>query len=72
MSTHRKRRQRRQKPASVLTEEEMRCLRRSAWRRQGVLVIRPEDIKDDWTRQAMINEAERLFGPRSGGSKPAT
>jgi hypothetical protein len=46
----------------------MRCLRRSAWRRQGVIVIRPEDIKDDWTRRAVVNEAERLFGPRREGS----
>lgn len=48
----------------VLSDEEMRCLRRSAWLRQGVIVIRPEDIKDDWTRRAVVNEAERLFGAR--------
>ncbi len=52
----------------VLSDEEMRCLRRSAWLRQGVIVIRPEDIKDDWTRRAVVNEAERLFGPRREGS----
>jgi hypothetical protein len=46
----------------------MRCLRRSAWLRQGVIVIRPEDIKDDWTRRAVVNEAERLFGPRREGN----
>lgn len=55
------------RPSPVLSDEEMRCLRRSAWLRQGVIVIRPEDIKDDWTRRAVVNEAERLFGPRREG-----
>ena len=51
----------------VLSDEEMRCLRRSAWLRQGVIVIRPDDIRDDWTRRAVVNEAERLFGQRREG-----
>ena len=55
------------RPSPVLSDEEMRCLRRSAWLRQGDTVTRPEDIKDDWTRRAVVNEAERLFGPRREG-----
>jgi hypothetical protein len=42
-------------------------MRRAAWRTQGVVVLRPEDIRDDWTRQALINEANRLYGQRPGG-----
>jgi hypothetical protein len=46
-------------------ETELVAMRRAAWRHQGVVVIRPEDIRDDWTRQALINEANRLYGRRS-------
>jgi hypothetical protein len=42
-------------------------MRRAAWRSQGVAVLRPEDVRDDWTRQALINEANRLYGARPGG-----
>jgi hypothetical protein len=33
---------------------------------QGVILQRPEDVRDDWTRQALINEANRLYGGRGG------
>ena len=23
-------------------------------------MLRPEDVRDDWTRQALVNEADRL------------
>jgi hypothetical protein len=42
---------------------------RSQARRQGVVVLRPEDVRDDWTRQALINEANRLYGRRPGGDR---
>jgi hypothetical protein len=41
-------------------------MRRAAWRKQGVVVLRPQDVKDDWIRQALINEANRLYGRRRG------
>jgi hypothetical protein len=41
----------------------------AAWRTQGVVVLRPEDVRDDWTRQTLINEANRLYGRRSGGER---
>jgi hypothetical protein len=44
-------------------------MRRAAWRTQGVVVLRPEDVRDDWTRQALINEANRLYGHRPGGGR---
>jgi hypothetical protein len=44
-------------------------MRRTAWRSQGVVVLRPEDVRDDWTRQALINDANRLYGQRPGGAR---
>jgi len=51
------------------TEEDLLALRRAAWRSQGVVVLRPDDIRDDWTRQALINEANRLYGHRAGADR---
>jgi hypothetical protein len=51
---------------SPAPESELVAMRRTAWRHQGVVVIRPEEVRDDWTRQALINEANRLYGRRSG------
>jgi hypothetical protein len=48
-------------------ETELVAMRQAAWRHQGVVVLRPDDVRDDWTRQALINEANRLYGRRSGG-----
>jgi hypothetical protein len=45
------------------------AMRRAAWRRQGVVVLRPEEVRDDWTRQALINEANRLYGRRFGDER---
>jgi hypothetical protein len=44
-------------------------MRRAARCTQGVVVLRPEDVRDDWTRQALINEANRLYGRRPGGER---
>jgi hypothetical protein len=50
-------------------ETELVAMRRAAWRHQGVVVIRPEEVRDDWTRQALVNEANRLYGRRPGGER---
>jgi hypothetical protein len=50
-------------------EPELVAMRRAAWRHQGVVVLRPEDVRDHWTRQALINEANRLYGRRAGGGQ---
>ena len=50
-----------QKPAN---DNDLFAMRRAAWRKQGVIVIRPDDISDDWVRQAMINEAKKQYGPQ--------
>ena len=51
------------------SDEDLLAMRRAAWRTQGVVVLRPEDVRDDWTRQALINEANRLYGRRPGGHR---
>jgi hypothetical protein len=51
------------------TDEDLIAMRRAAWRHQGVVVLRPEDVHDDWTRQVLINEANRLYGRRPGGER---
>jgi hypothetical protein len=51
-------------PRSLPTEEEMFAMRRAAWRKQGIVVVRLADIRDEWTRQALVNEATRLYGRR--------
>ena len=54
-------------PRAVASEEELFVMRRAAWRRQGIVVIRPADVQDEWTRQALVNEATRLYGEREIG-----
>ena len=54
---------------SAPTAEALLAMRRAAWRSQGVIMLRPEDVHDDWTRQALINEANRLYGRRPGGER---
>jgi hypothetical protein len=51
-------------PHSLLTEEELFAMRRAAWRKQGIVVINPADVRDAIIRQALINEAIRLYGER--------
>ena len=56
-------------PRSTATADELLNMRRAAWHRQGVVVLRPEDIADDWVRQALLNEATRLYGRRREGGR---
>jgi hypothetical protein len=51
------------------SDEDLLAMRRAAWRHQGVVVLRPEDVRDDWTRQALIHDAIRLCGRRPGGER---
>ena len=45
------------------TDEDLLAMRRAAWRKQGVVVLRPEDVEDAWVRQALINEADAAVRP---------
>ena len=51
-------------PQSAPTEQELFAMRGAAWRKQGIVVVRLADVRDDWIRQALINEATRLYGRR--------
>ncbi len=51
-------------PQSAPTEQELFAMRRAAWRRQGIVVIRLADVRDEIIRQALVNEATRLYGKR--------
>lgn len=33
-----------------------------AWHKHGLAVIDPQDVTDDWERQAIINAASKLYG----------
>jgi hypothetical protein len=54
----------RQLPRSLPTEDELFAMRRAAWRKQGIVVIRLADVHDEIIRQALANEATRLYGRR--------
>jgi hypothetical protein len=54
---------------TTATDEDLLAMRRAAWRKQGVIMLRPEDVRDDWTRQVLVNEANRLYGRRSGDQR---
>jgi hypothetical protein len=49
-------------PQQPANDDELFTMRRAAWRKQRIIVIRPEDVPDEWVRQAMINEATRQYG----------
>ena len=51
-------------PKTPASADELWAMRRRAWRDTGVAVLRPDDISDDFARQAVVNVAEKLFGPR--------
>jgi hypothetical protein len=46
------------------TPADLEAMRLRAWRYQGVVVLKPEEILDPWVRQLLINEAVRRYGPR--------
>jgi hypothetical protein len=44
--------------------DEIWTMRKRAWRESGVVMVRPEEINDPFARQAVINAASALYGPR--------
>lgn len=52
-------------PETPTSAEHLEAMRRRAWLDQGVAVIRPDEIPDEWTRRAVIAEATRRWGRRS-------
>ena len=50
------------KPAA--TAGQVRALGARAWHDEGIVCLRPEELTDEFLRQALINAAERLYGRR--------
>lgn len=46
-------------------EERNLAARRQAWHKLGLVVIDPEDINDEWLRQAVMNLADKQYGRRA-------
>ncbi|MGH6897981.1 MAG: hypothetical protein ACREJ5_15790 [Geminicoccaceae bacterium] len=59
----------RHQPRTAPSDDDLLAMRRAVWQTQGVVVLRPEDVRDDWTRQALVNEANRLYGRGPGGGQ---
>ncbi|MBE7183844.1 MAG: hypothetical protein INR68_05515 [Methylobacterium mesophilicum] len=53
-------------PAAPTSTAELFAMRQRAWREQGLAILPLDQINDDWTRQAITNEAVRLYGPANG------
>ena len=51
-------------PRAPTDPDELRALRGAAWRHQGIAVLPIDEIRDDWVRQMVVNEANRLYGRR--------
>lgn len=51
-------------PSPPTAPEELAELRRAAWQRQGVPSFDLTTVTDEWTRQVIINEAEKQYGKR--------
>ena len=47
------------------TESELRAMRAAAWHKQGILVVDPDLIRDEWEHQTLITIGNRLFGRRT-------
>lgn len=61
----------RHQPETPAGEDHLRAMRAAAWHRQGIVTLRPDEITDEWLRQALVNEAERRFGRRANGASAA-
>jgi hypothetical protein len=56
-------------PKSASNDEELDAMRRAAWHRQGVLMVRPEEVYDPWLRQALVNLGDARYGKRKSQTK---
>ncbi len=51
-------------PSGQTSRAEIEALRRRAWIEKGIVVLHPDEISDEWLRQALRNEATKRFGRR--------
>ncbi len=57
----------RHQPESPIDDDQLRRMRSAAWHRQGVAVVRLDEIQDDWLRQGLENYMNTVYGRRKGG-----
>lgn len=53
-------------PKQPATADELTEMKEKVWHRQGLLVVRPEQINDSWVRQILENVGNELYGKRGG------
>lgn len=53
-------------PTGSDARERNEAAMKQAWQKHGLLVIDPHEIHDDWSRQHLINVAEKHYGKRKG------
>lgn len=56
-------------PAAPTSSAELFLMRQRAWREQGLAILPLDQINDEWTRQAITNEAVRLYGPANARAR---
>lgn len=49
---------------STWNTDEIHAAAKAAWHQRGVVMLRPDEIADEWVRQAVENEAVKLYGKR--------
>ena len=57
----------RYQPKASLTDAQLLALAAKAWHDHGIALFRPDDLPNEWDRQAVVNAAERLYGRRANG-----
>lgn len=51
-------------PKAPLSADELQAMAMRCWIEQGVLVIRPDDVINDFDKQHIINIGNSIFGKR--------
>lgn len=51
-------------PKSPATAEEIETMALKLWQTKGKGLVVPEEIKDDWLRQGLINHLNSKYGKR--------
>ena len=56
-------------PVEPTSDAHLYRMRLRAWRELGLAILSVSEIADPWTRQAISNEAIRLYGDRDARGK---
>lgn len=54
-------------PQPPASEDQLEAMRRRAWLESGICTVKPDELGDDWLRQAVINFATKRWGRRNAG-----